>query len=256
MLLSDQTHTPKKKRATLHGTCKLHYSTPFKVESDTSSSGTGRFPANLVSRPTGCGRPVMLRTHFRASCALSRCIRTRCQCSLECHVASVRHSWKCRRVESRPAGAHARCRSVDVARDLHGKAGRAAAQSSGVAPYGGRSHGASPARASVCASIKVTQTIDRILMAALKYGYLQLFGLNPRFSHGPDSSPTIGELSCFLSIYLRPVSVPGNSRSESVRCADSAGPAKRCPKNHQPRCVALRSRQQSCSCTNFARDLG
>lgn len=129
------------------------------------------------------------------------------------------------------AGAHARCRSVDVARDLHRKAGCAAAQSSGVAPYGGRSHGASPARASVCASIKVTQTIDRILMAALKYGYLQLFGLNPRFSHGPDSSPTIGELSCFLSIYLRPVSVPGNSRSESVRYADSApGSSKALPK--------------------------
>jgi hypothetical protein len=34
MLLSDRTHTPKKKRATSHGTRKLHYSTPYEVESD------------------------------------------------------------------------------------------------------------------------------------------------------------------------------------------------------------------------------
>jgi hypothetical protein len=32
MLLSDRTHTPKKKRATSHGTRKLHYSTPYEVE--------------------------------------------------------------------------------------------------------------------------------------------------------------------------------------------------------------------------------
>ena len=44
MLLSDRTHTPKKKRATSHGTCKLHYSTPYEVESDTLIFGYWPLP--------------------------------------------------------------------------------------------------------------------------------------------------------------------------------------------------------------------
>jgi hypothetical protein len=39
---------------------------PMRWNLTPSSSGTGRFPANLVSRPTGCRRPVMLTTHFSA----------------------------------------------------------------------------------------------------------------------------------------------------------------------------------------------
>jgi hypothetical protein len=44
MLLSDRTHTPKKKRATSHGTRKLHYSTPYEVESDTLIFGYWPLP--------------------------------------------------------------------------------------------------------------------------------------------------------------------------------------------------------------------
>jgi len=43
-LLSDRTHTPKKKRATSHGTRKLHYSTPYEVESDTLIFGYWPLP--------------------------------------------------------------------------------------------------------------------------------------------------------------------------------------------------------------------
>jgi hypothetical protein len=44
MLLSNRTCTPKKERATSHGTCKLHYSTPYEVESDTLIFGYRPLP--------------------------------------------------------------------------------------------------------------------------------------------------------------------------------------------------------------------
>jgi hypothetical protein len=49
MLLSDGTHAPKKKRATPHGTCRLHYSAPYEVESGTLIFGYWPLPGKSVS---------------------------------------------------------------------------------------------------------------------------------------------------------------------------------------------------------------